>query len=102
MKAIESMVAWTPCDYDGPSAGQVRVGRWPDEMGWSDPFLMTSGACYIDRHKLTAHERRALVFIDFNTLVVRDGIDVQAAHKAFLAIDEYRQFISPDIDGASQ
>ncbi len=32
--------------------------------------------------------------------MVRDGIDVQAAHRAFLAIDEYRFRIAPDTEGA--
>jgi hypothetical protein len=31
---------------------------------------------------------------------VRDGIPVEMAHRAFLAIDEYREHISPDILGA--
>jgi hypothetical protein len=31
---------------------------------------------------------------------VRDGIDPQAAHRAFLAIDEYRFRIAPDTEGA--
>jgi hypothetical protein len=41
-----------------------------------------------------------MLFIQFHTAVIRDGIDPQRAHKAFLAIDEYRQRISPDIQGA--
>jgi hypothetical protein len=40
------------------------------------------------------------MFILFNTVTVRDGIDVKKAHKAFLQIDEYRAAISPDIPGA--
>ena len=35
------------------------------------------------------------------TLVVRDGIDPQAAHREFLKIDEYRRRVSPDIDGVA-
>ena len=34
------------------------------------------------------------------TCVVRDGIDPQVAHRAFLAIDEYRFRIAPDTEGA--
>ncbi len=40
------------------------------------------------------------LFIDFHTMVVRDGIDPLAAHQEFLKIDEYRERISPDIPGA--
>jgi hypothetical protein len=41
-----------------------------------------------------------MVFVHFHTIVTRDGIDPQDAHRAFLAIEEYRQSISPDIPGA--
>ena len=40
------------------------------------------------------------MFILFNTLVVRDGINPKAAHAAFLEIDEYRMAISPESPGA--
>jgi hypothetical protein len=42
-----------------------------------------------------------MVFINFHTLIVRDGIPIEKAHRAFLAIDEYREHISPDIPGAA-
>jgi hypothetical protein len=42
------------------------------------------------------------LFVLFNTLVIRDGIDPARAHEAFLAIDEYRRTISPDAPGAEQ
>ena len=42
-----------------------------------------------------------MMFIDFHTLVVGDGMDPQAVHRQFLKIDEYRRRISPDIKGAA-
>jgi hypothetical protein len=42
------------------------------------------------------------MFIDFHTLVVRDGIDPQAAHREFLKIDEYRKRIAPDTPGTAE
>jgi hypothetical protein len=42
------------------------------------------------------------MFILFNTITVRDKVDVQKAHEAFLAIDEYRRTISPDTKGAEE
>lgn len=45
-------------------------------------------------------EQAKILFIDFHTIVVRDGVSPQDAHREFLKIDEYREFISPDIDGA--
>lgn len=43
-----------------------------------------------------------MMFIDFNTAVVRDKVDVQSAHRAFLAIDEYRKLIPLDMEGAEE
>jgi len=40
------------------------------------------------------------MFILFNTVTMRDEIDVQKAHKAFLEIEEYRRAIAPDAPGA--
>ena len=34
-------------------------------------------------------------------MVLHDGIDPKVAHKAFLAIDEFRMNIAPDIEGAA-
>lgn len=36
-----------------------------------------------------------MLFIEFHTIVVRDKVPIQAAHKAFLAIDEYRDVSPP-------
>jgi hypothetical protein len=44
----------------------------------------------------------AMTFIEFNTIVARDGIDPKTAHEAFLAIDEYAERISPDMPGARE
>lgn len=41
-----------------------------------------------------------MMFITFNTLVVRDRVDVDAVHREFLKIDEYRTRISRDTPGA--
>ena len=89
------MVAWNPGKPE-----EVMVGPWPDKSGWSRPFLFTSGCCYVERQKMQRSMQRTLMFIDFHTLVVRDGIDPKAAHKEFMKIDEYCRRISPDIDGA--
>jgi len=47
-------------------------------------------------------ERLTMMLLDFHTMVVRDGIDPQVAHRAFLEIDEYRRVIAPDIEGAAR
>ncbi len=90
------MVAHTPREPDA-----VEVGPWPDKTGWSDPYPFTWGCCELARHKWPEDRKVMMMFIDFHTLIVRDGIDPQAAHREFLKIDEYRRHISPDTDGAA-
>ena len=103
------MVAWTPArehwrwiaERGGPPLGSIEIGPWPDQNGWSDRHAMTGGCCMSERHGWSIEKKIAALFIDFHTCVVRDGVDVQAAHREFLKIDEYRRRISPDIDGAA-
>lgn len=105
MKASEALIAWTPNfdhNADNPTRGQVKVGRLlqKHEADWTAPYQMTGGAAYTARRTLDKWQSIAMVFVDFQTLVVGYGIDPQVAHEAFLAIDEYRQRIAPDLPGA--
>jgi hypothetical protein len=94
MKMMEAMIAWDP------HTDRIKVGPWPDYRGWSDDYHLTTGACYMIRHKMLVGKQQAMLFIDFNTIVVRDKVPVEAAHRAFLEIDEYRLLISRDMPGA--
>jgi len=96
MKLIEAMIAYTP------GTDQIEVGIHPDKTGWTKNYVRTVGACFSDHRERTDIERMLMMFIDFNTIVVRDKVDAQVAHRAFLAIDEYRKLISPDMEGAEQ
>lgn len=104
MKFLDCMIAWTPANEDwgaeGQAAGSVTVGPWPDRSRWSDAYAMTEGACDMALHDLNSDARDLMLFIIFNKLVVRDGLDAMVVHEAFLAIDEYRQRLSPDTPGA--
>lgn len=101
MKYQEALIAWTP------NTDLIRIGpllRY-NVVDWTNhpiDYTMTGGAAYSE---LRACKNKALrdmmLFIEFHTIVVRDKIPVQVAHKAFLAIDEYRDRISPDIEGAT-
>ncbi|WP_336487557.1 hypothetical protein [Methylobacterium nigriterrae] len=104
MKQLEAIIAWTPArwaDLRPDTAGQVAILPHPDPEGHARRFMMSAGASSSALHALPEEQRIARLFIDFNTLVVRDGIDPQAAHRAFLAIDEYRFRIAPDTEGAA-
>lgn len=105
MKLAEAMIAWTPryeLRSDDPTFGRVRVGHWPDESGWSDPYAYTDGMCMKTWRDADADRRLALLFILFNTMIIRDGIDPAEAHSALLVIDEYREAIPPDQPGADR
>lgn len=97
MRLADALIAWTPCD---PRA--IKIGTLESNYAerWDESYKCTCGGCFAEVAALTGIASVARVFVDFNSLVVRDGIDVDAAHKEFLKIDEYRTHVSPDIDGA--
>ena len=96
MKFSEALIAWNN------KSDKIEVRPWSDRTEWSDDYDMIAGACYPQIREMTEDRRNCQLFIDFNTIVVGDGVDVQAAHRAFLEIDEYRSLISPDIEGADR
>jgi hypothetical protein len=109
MKITEADVVWVPVTSGQRNAGDIRVERhmsgWKRTPGdrWirADAALTTNG---LSPAKMTGDLPTNAVFslfVLFNTVVVRDGIDPLSAHKAMLAIDEYRQTISPDTPSAS-
>lgn len=104
MKLLESMIAWTPTTgawAEPPyKPGSVRIGPWPDKQRWSDAYAMTEGACDAEIRKSSPIEQSLAVFMIFNKMVIRDGIDAEVAHEEFLKLDEYRERLSPDTPGA--
>lgn len=104
VRITEADVIWTPARYDGPEAGSVRVER--HLSGWErtdgDRWMPAAslGAMGEVSTKGDPIKQLLAMFLLFNTVVVRDGIDPQRAHRAFLEIDEYRKAISPDAEGA--
>jgi hypothetical protein len=103
MKITEADVIWTPADADVPTAGAVRVER--HLSGWQrtprDRWMQAASAFDFGCSSNGDPIRQLLsLFILFNTITVRDGIEFAKAHDAFLAIDEYRRAISPDAPGA--
>lgn len=97
-KASETVIAWTPAWWGGKpdTRGQVTLAPRPPYRA-VDPFAMWA---YATERGQSDAEQVGQVMIHFHTVVVRDGIDPQVAHAAFLGIDEYRSAISPDIKGA--
>ena len=93
MKLAEIMYAWTPATWESPTAGEVRVGVHPDRVGWTRPFASCLGACDLSFVEASDSERIIQMFVAFHAMVVRDGIDPQVVHTAFLEIDEYRAIV---------
>ena len=102
MKQIDAIIAWTPlrwAELKPETAGQVVVLPAPDTAGEAKRYMMRAGASSSALAALSEEARIARLFIDFQTLVVRDGIDPQAAHRAFVTIDENRLRNAPPTQG---
>jgi hypothetical protein len=101
VKAEEAVIAWNPVHGDralhaaSPVAVVPRTARHLYGSGTPHRYWIEAGSLADGKQ----HGALA-VLLHFHTLVVRDGIAVDAAHRAFLAIDEYRASISPDVEGA--
>ena len=106
MKARDALIAWTPVYWKGHHpdlVGKILVAK-NDERGvidWSRGHSHTGGACYSDVNQARGLASSLRLFIDFNTIVTRDGLDPIAVHLAFLAIDEYCDHIAPDLPTAA-
>jgi hypothetical protein len=96
VKMTEADVVWV-------RNGNVRIEH--HGSGWQrlpgESWMPATALGAYGRGARAPRDRQLLaMFILFNTLVVRDGVDPQAAHRAFLKIDDYRRAISPDASGA--
>ena len=93
MNYKDCVVLWQPkWRFDKTSVMVLPRGVY--EISSNDGCYMPGGI----RDDLLDPSLRVLV--EFNTLVVRDGIDPQQAHNEFLKIDEYRAHVAPDTRGA--
>jgi hypothetical protein len=86
--------------------GAIRVER--HLSGWErtpgDMWMPATSLGVMGGYKTKGDPIKQLLamFVLFNTVTVRDGISVMAAHAAFMEIDEYRAAISPDIPAAAR
>lgn len=97
--AKDTVVAWTPAGWGGrhETQGQVRLAPRPP-FDAVKPFAFWT---YASKRGQCPDQALAQVFIQFHTMVVRDGIDPRVAHEALLGIDEYAAAIAPDVEGAT-
>jgi hypothetical protein len=95
-----AMILWIRLSVvDGPSSrfaatvGQVEVVEYPPEaIGLYRHYASSYGACNVEDWR-KPEERLLNLFIAYNTLTVRDGMDPRVVHDAFLTIPEYRQAV---------
>lgn len=92
MKMSEALIAWT-------SNGECKVGRLlrEGERDWTDGYEMTGGAAYTRVRRMEGEAAKAQAFIEWHTLVLRDGVDPKQAHEEFLQIDEYRDGLADEM-----
>lgn len=83
--------------HGGPVEMRETAFRDSKEQGFD---LCRGPGMDFDRAKVGEWQAKAMMFVDFNTLVVRDGVPIEDAHREFLKIPEYRATISPDTPGA--
>ncbi|MGU3656192.1 hypothetical protein [Methylobacterium fujisawaense] len=102
MKLVDAYVAWVASiETSAPRSTSVVVGSKSEVV---DRFERRSGSArWIGVCAGAASDptsQAMMMFITFNTMVVRDRVDVDAVHREFLKIDEYRTRISRDTPGA--
>lgn len=94
MKAKEAMVLWNW------NSDEIEVVKWPDENSkYDSKYVCSAGACSTGWASDDPTEQALNIYRLFNHIVVRDGIDLRATHKAFLEIDEYRESLAEGVPG---
>ena len=100
MRLRETMVCWNGPDCSRGLPLTVEAGPHPDLAGWSERYDCSDGACWIRAWREYSDDERLLrLFVMFAILTVREGLPAETVHKAFLAIDEYREAMPPDVPG---
>ena len=94
MNATNAMLCWNP------GTDQVALVPWPDHTRLSSRYRMSTLACCAHFDGKSFEQRKCLVYITAMHLVVRDGVDPQAVHRALLELDEYRDGCANDMRGA--
>jgi hypothetical protein len=94
MKITEAAIGWNSVTDKGKT--EIEVGPYPDRTGWTGRYdgLIEGGMPIVQ--ELNSAERSAMMFMEFNALVIGHGLDPMTVHRELLKIDEYRRMIPPD------
>lgn len=91
--ATEVMLCWTP------GTANVALVPWPDENRISSTYERSSLACFGEFRKLNFEQRKAQIFIEAMTLIIRDACDPEAVHLTLSGLREYRDGCPIDMPG---
>ena len=94
----ETVLEWEPPDQGVEPRVEVYQERGQDRQ----LLFIMGGACF-PRLRALPRDHPDVIFdmlIQFHTMVARDDIPVEMAHRAMLKVDQYRERISPDAEGA--
>ena len=99
MKAKDAVILYTPAKWAraGMVPGAVTVCRCGETGRAWDEHAFKVGAAFTEVRKEEGVKALARVLLTFQTMVVRDGIDPQVAHKALMQIDEYASAMAPEL-----
>lgn len=92
MKIKDTIIAYNP------GTAEIAVGPLLNEgdADWTLPYRYTIGAAFTEVREFTGIKARHRIMSDFIGAVVRDRVDLDAAHRAFWQIEEYRTAIPHD------
>jgi hypothetical protein len=82
------------------NSDQVGLVDWPDHNRSSNRYDASTLACNSNVHEMTPEQLTAQCFIEAMHLIVRDGCDPQAVHRALCGVSEYQDGLSNDVPGA--
>src|SRR5271155_5878139 len=81
---------------EGPRLPAPRLNQTHGQKALQDLEMFPDrllGACDLSFAEASDSERIIQMFVAFHAMVVRDGLDPQVVHTAFLEIDEYRAIV---------
>ncbi len=105
MRASTVLIAWTPaecahtanCPALRRTAGSVAVIPWPDDERRASAYARVTGACDEAWRMASPEALATSVFVVFNAMVLRDGVNPLTAHANLLDLDEYRDNLPADL-----
>ncbi len=89
-----AMLCWTSGFHGATPACQVVL--WPDEVGASDAFQSSVGACFSDFRNKDARGQKLQLMIDAWHVTAFYDVPIAVVQQALLVIPEYRSMLADD------